>query len=229
MAKKRVKYKLLSYSLDINTHGYDGRKPFTISKSKSISRGDSCNTFFLNLPNHLGTHIDCPNHFYDSGKKVAQYEIEDFIFLRPVILDCLKSDNELVSEIDIKKNYQKLRKADILLLRTGFYKFKKSSKYSIRNPGIAPEAAKFIREFLGNIRCVGIDTVSVSPYQNRILGRETHKIFFKNNFKSEPIRLIEDMNLSEEMRNLKKIYVFPLLINDIDSSPCTVLGVLGKD
>ncbi|MFC1623860.1 cyclase family protein [Candidatus Omnitrophota bacterium] len=225
----RVRYKWLSYPLDINTYGYGGKKPFTISKSKSISGGDPCNTFILNLPNHIGTHMDCPNHFYNSGKKSYQYKIEDFIFLRPVILECLKSDNELISETDIRKSYKKLRKADVLLLRTGFYKFRRSSRYGIRNPGIAPEAAKFIREFLGNIRCVGIDTVSVSPYQNRMLGRETHKIFFKNNFKNEPIRLIEDMDLSGEMHKLKKVYVFPLLINDIDSSPCTVLGVLGKD
>ena len=228
MRKTKNKYRLLSYDLTADTFAYGGQQPFKIKKSKSISNKDSCNTFILDLPNHMGTHIDCPNHFYNSGKMLQDYNIKDFIFLRPVVLECPKSASELVSEDDVKRNYGRLKRADALLLKTGFCRYRGSYKYSIKNPGIAPEAAEFIRRHLGNIKCVGIDTISVSPYQNRRLGRETHRIFFKDNFENEPVRLIEDMDLSGRLYNLKEVYVFPLFVKGIDSSPCAVVGILGK-
>ncbi len=224
----KIKYKLLSYPLSADTYGYGGKKSISIKKDRSVSKGDSCNTFILRLSSHSGTHIDCPNHFYNSGKKIYEYKVENFIFSRPVVLDCPKSANELVSENDIKSNYKRLKCADLMLLRTGFYKYRTTYKYGTENPGIATEAADFIRRSFSNIKCIGIDTISVSPYQNRELGRETHRILLKDSFRSEPLRLIEDMDLSGRLDRLKKVYVFPLFAKGLDSSPCTVLGVLGK-
>ena len=224
-----IRYRLLSYPLTRDTQEYGGKRTVRIKKDKNILKGDSCNTFTLNMPNHIGTHIDCPSHFFESGRKVSQYEIEEFIFSRPFVMDCPKKENELVTAEDIEKMVNKLKNKDILICRTGFYKYRKKDRYALENPGIAPEAAEFIRRKLGNIKCVGIDAISVSPYQNRQLGRETHKIFFKDTFKkSKPIRLIEDMNLSGKLDDLKEVHVFPLLMRSIDSSPCSVLGILGK-
>lgn len=224
----KIQYKLLSYALGANTHGYGGEKPIGIKQNKAISKGDSCNTFILNFPNHIGTHIDCPNHFFNSGRKIAEYKIKDFIFLRPVLIDCPKLANELVTNLDIERNIKRLRRADIVLFRTGFYRYRGESKYSTENPGISPEAAFFLRRNLQNIRCVGIDAISVSPYQNRGLGRKTHAIFFKNIFKSRPPCLIEDMNLSGRLDNLKAVCVAPLFIKGVDSAPCTVFGILRR-
>lgn len=222
----KTQYRLLSYTLGANTYGYGGERLLGIEQDREISKGDSCNTFIMNLPNHIGTHLECPNHFYNSGKKIYEYKMKDFIFSKPITLNCPKSPNELVSEDDIKKDYKRLKEADLLLLRTGFFRYRKTYKYGTENPGVAPEAARFIRKYLNNIKCVGIDTVSVSPYKNRELGRKTHRIFFKNNLKNEPVCLIEGMNLSGRLDNLKKVHVFPLFISDIDSSPCVALGIL---
>lgn len=228
MRKIEYKYILLSYPLAIDTYGYGGKKVFTRKKNKSISKGNSCNTYALSLSNHAGTHIDCPNHFYNSGKKVSEYKIEDFIFSKPVLLYCAKSTNELITEEDIKRNFKRLKTADMALFRTGFYRYRGESEYSAENPGISPEAAMFIRINLGNIRCIGIDAISVSPYKNRESGRKTHAIFFKDTFKNKPPCLIEDMNLSGRLDSLKAVYAIPLLAKDIDSAPCTVFGVLRK-
>jgi len=228
MRKIKNSYKLLSYGLTADTFAYGGKKPLRIRKSRSVYDGDTCNTFVLDLPNHIGTHVDCPNHFYNSGKKIHDYPARDFIFSRPVVLNYPKLSNELISESDIKRNYKKLKQADMLILKTGFYKYKNTRKYSTENPGIAPGAAEFIRRYLGGIKCVGIDAVSISPYHNRELGRETHRIFFRDNFKNQPVRLIEDMNLAGKLDNLKEVHVFPLFIKGLDSSPCTVLGILKR-
>lgn len=225
MIKKEKQYKLLSYPLSVDTYGYGGEKPLRVIKDKAISKGDSCNTFVLIFPNHLGTHIDCPNHFFTSGKKVSQYKIGGFIFYNPVILDCPKQENELITLDDIRDNLKKLKEKDILLLRTGFYRYRPSMKYARNNPGINPEAAIFIRKNLTNIKCVGVDSISVSPYGNRKIGRETHRIFLqKHLFGGQPVCIIEDMDLSGNLIGLKKVFVVPLFIEGVDSAPCTVFG-----
>ncbi len=225
MGKMEHKYRLLSYPLTIDTDGYGGKRIFTVNKDKSISKGDSCNTYTLNLSNHAGTHIDCPNHFFASGKKLSQYKIEDFIFSKPAILDCPKQENELITLDDIRGNLKELKGKDILLLRTGFYKCRSSVKYAIKNPGVDPEAARFIRKNLTSVRCVGVDSISISPYGNRKIGRETHRIFLqKHSFEGQPVCIIEDMNLSENLADLKKVFVVPLFIKGVDRAPCTVFA-----
>ena len=225
MIKKEKQYKLLSYPLSVDTYGYGGEKSLRIKKDKLISKGDSCNTSVLIFPNHLGTHIDCPNHFFTSGKKLSQYKIEEFIFSKPAILDCPKQENELITLDDIRGNLKKLKEKDILLLRTGFYRYRSSLKYAMKNPGIGPEAARFIRKNLTNVRCIGVDSISVSPYGNRKIGRETHRIFLqKRSFEGQPVCIIEDMDLSGNLMGLKKVFVAPLFIKGVDSAPCTVFG-----
>ena len=218
---KKSKYRLLSYPVSVDAYSYGGRKPFNIRQLRSISKGDSCNTFMINMPNHAGTHIDCPNHFFTSGKRLSQYKFHDFIFYNPAVLDCPKKKNELVTIDDIEKNLKKLKGKDVLFLRTGFYKFRADLKYARENPGISPEAALFIRKRLGNIRCIGIDTISVSPYADRELGRRTHKIFLQG---SRSVRIIEDMDLSSNLKGIKSKFVVPLFINGIVSAPCTVVA-----
>ncbi|MFA4991123.1 MAG: cyclase family protein [Candidatus Omnitrophota bacterium] len=221
-------YRMLSYALDVDTPMYGGGHGVRIKASKRISSGDSCNMSIVRLSNHAGTHVDCPNHFYDSGKKISGYKIRDFVFKRPFVLDCQKSPNGLVSAEDIERRVKGLRGADILLLRTGFHRHRGTRKYSAQNPGISPEAAVYIRRNLRGLKCVGIDTISVSPYGNRALGRETHRVFFKKGFRGEPVRLIEDMDLSGRMDGLKEVHVFPLFMKDVDSSPCAVMGIFEK-
>ena len=218
---KKSKYRLLSYPVSVDTYSYGGKRPFNIKQLRSISKGDSCNTFIMNMPNHVGTHIDCPNHFFDSGKRLSQYKFKDFVFYNPATLDCSKKKNELVTINDIKKNLKTLKGKDILFLRTGFYRFRADLKYARQNPGISPEAALFIRKRVSNIRCIGIDSVSVSPYSNRELGRRTHEIFLQG---SKPVRIIEDMDLSGSLKGIKKVFVVPLFIKGVDSAPCTVLA-----
>ena len=38
--------------------------------------------------------------------------------------------------------------------------------------------------------------------------------------------LIEHMDLSTDLQNLKEVWVAPLLIEGVDSAPCTVVGII---
>lgn len=217
------KYKLLSYPLSEKTPMYGNNNHVKIKEDKQIKKADSCNTYLISMSNHSGTHIDAPKHFIDSGKCLFEYNINELIFNCPQIVDFPKKENELVLPEDLKGIK---KKCDILLIRTGFYRFRGNKKYWTHNPGIAPETAEWLRKNKPYLRAVGIDTISVSPFQNRDAGRQAHQIFLNQKmFTGSPILLIEDMNLSDSLIGLAQVMVVPLFIEGIDSMACTVVGI----
>jgi len=71
---------------------------------------------------------------------------------------------------------------------------------------------------------VGIDWISISSYQNRLVGRNAHRAFLDPKGRNSPIAIIEDMDLSGNLSKLKQLFVFPLRLKSLDSAPCTAIG-----
>jgi len=70
---------------------------------------------------------------------------------------------------------------------------------------------------------IGFDSISVSSFANRMLGREAHKAFLNP---EKPILLLEDMDLREVNKNtnFKEIIVAPMRIAKCDGLPCTIFA-----
>lgn len=190
---------------------------------KSIRRGDSCNINKANLNSHIGTHIDCPAHFFINGKNASQYPADYWIFNHPFIIQKdLKEDGIVTQEefFSVPKN------TDMIIFKSNFQKFRKQPKYSIHNPGISEKAAVWLRKNRPNVKILGIDFISISPFQDRELGRKSHKAFLNPNSKSKPILILEDMDLSplNNKTKLSMVWVFPLRVDSWDSAPCTIIG-----
>jgi len=218
---KKSIYKLLSYPLNENTPLYGDTDPLKIKPVRQIKSGDSCNTALVTFSNHMGTHVDAPKHFFDSGRSISEHSINELIFDLPFILDCPKKDGEMIEPDDLMA----IERCDLLLIRTGFHKFRKNKIYRTQNPGISEKAAHYIRHKHPCIKAVGIDTISISSYQNREEGRKAHRMFLKNDdFSGCPLILIEDMDLNADLRKLSRVFVVPLFIEGVDSVPCTIIG-----
>jgi arylformamidase len=69
-----------------------------------MSHGDNYNTYLLTLENHCGTHVDAPAHFLEGGRKISEYQPDELLFRNPIILDCLKTLENLLA----LKMYQEL-------------------------------------------------------------------------------------------------------------------------
>lgn len=196
-----------------------------ITKYSSIEDGDSSNSTILTLHSHTGTHIDFPKHFFDEGCCLSDYQAEDFEFCHPVLIDIPKGSGELIEKSDIEPFYTKMGKADLLLIKTGFHKFREQELYKTHNPGIHSAVIQYIRKYFKNMRAIGVDIVSVSSYQNREEGRKAHKEAFRNDKQfGKPLLLIEDLNLNGDLRGINRVLVFPLFIPHLDAAPCTVVG-----
>ena len=85
------------------------------------------------------------------------------------------------------------------------------------------EIAFYLKAFFPKIRVLGFDSISVSSFQNRIIGREAHKAFLDP---KNPILLLEDMDLTNVDKNtkFKRVIIAPLRISKCDGLPCTVIG-----
>jgi len=217
-----MKYKYLSHILNTVTPTYGGGNCIDIKIYKSIANKDSANMYRLSLINHCGTHIDAPNHFFDDGKKACDYLAGSWIFKSPQIIKVNLAPSEVLTCGDWCKKIN--RNSDILLFLSGWSKFRKKKKYILHNPGIHPEVGLYLRKNLSKVRAVGIDWISISSYDNRQLGREAHRAFLDPDGANKPVLIVEDMNLPLNLSSLREVFVFPMLVSQVDSVPCTTIG-----
>jgi arylformamidase len=227
-----VKHILLSYYIDNNSPYYIGTTKPSITPNNEINGGDDYNTYILRVENHCGTHVDAPKHFIDSGKGISDFNIMELTFEHPLILEFKKGPGELITLDDFSKI--DLNEFDCILFKTGFgkYRDKDLNKYLTQNPGISPETVQWLRKTYKNIKCLGIDCISISRYNDDELAEKTHMTAFKEDKNyGDPLLLVEDMKLHElssESGTIKSVIVVPWQIKGIDSAPCMVIANLNR-
>ncbi len=146
--------------------------PFTY-KSIATLKDNGVFSGAYSTPEHLGTHIDAPNHFEDNQPSVDELRLETLIGPASVIniSDKVKNNADykltVADIIDWEERNGRIRKRSIILLNTGWssrwndydkYKNVDGSK-KLHFPGYSSAAAEFLVE-KRNINGIGIDTLS---------------------------------------------------------------------
>lgn len=208
----KSRHVFLSYALDVSTPVYGNKDSLEILQNK------------ISMSAHMGTHIDFPSHFFEGAPSVDEYSADFFIFTKPLVVE-IKPENKIIKdELISLLSGVKDDGFDILLAKTRGGNSRGEDEYALSGYGFAPEVAIFLREKYPKIRVFGFDTISISSFSDRELGRTAHRAFLDP---ANPILLLEDMDLREIGDNgLKKIIVSPLRISGFDGAPCTVIGEL---
>ncbi|MBF7082775.1 cyclase family protein [Desulfallas sp. Bu1-1] len=220
-------YKLLSYPMSKRMPLFANNPQMKIWPESSMENGDPYEQFFIETVNHNGTHIDAPRHFNPRGARIAELPIENFVFHHPVVIDLPKGKGELIKAADLEPLADSIANADLLLIRTGFGKIRDYDPhvYGNENPGFHPSAAEFFLENLPVLKAIGMDFPSATSALHISEGIAFHQIILgKNATDGRAILLIEDVNLNQDLSGLRRVYALPLLIEGIDSAPCTILG-----
>lgn len=212
----------LSHLLSNNTPLYGGANDLHIHTNTKIQAGDTANSLMLSFPNHSGTHVDVPYHFFSDGKKLTDYPPAFWIFNKILYIDVPGEDGYLITYEDVKGKIGD--DTDLLLLRTGYEKYRNEERYWQRNPGLSVDLAFALRLNHSHIRAVGIDVISITSPPYREEGRKAHREFLGSQHKSDPIVLIEDMSLKNYIDDISRVIVLPLMIENSDGAPCTVLA-----
>ena len=211
----------LSHILDENTPLYGGGRGIGFETGKSIAGRDSCNTSLLSFSSHTGSHVDVPRHFIDGGREINDYVPADWLFTAPLLLDVPSKPGNIIGINDLPKVDSSDSQIDLLLIRTSLEKLRGKELYWKEGCGYAPELAGYLCVNYPSLRAIGLDTISLTSYRNRELGREAHCAFLSRN-----IRIFEDLRLShiKSVNSLTKVIALPLRIAEGDGAPCTILG-----
>ena len=212
----------LSHPLSPETPAYGGGEGMRIEPITQIAAGDTANTSRYVLPNHLGTHVDAPRHFFGSGPSLTDYPPEFWVFENPLLVDVPGDDGYLIGPKDVEEAISS--EIDLLLLRTGYEKFRGESRYWEQNPGVGPELGIWLREMFPNARAIGMDVISVTSRHHRHEGRIAHRALLDPNRSGSPVLPVEDMGLAHVVGPLGRVIIAPLRVWATDGGPCTVIG-----
>jgi len=218
----QVKY--LSHPLSSNTPSYGNRDQVILKPKSSIAEGDTSNTTDFRLTNnHIGTHIDVPRHFYDEGSTITDISPDQFLFFIITLIDipCKKGRLIEVSDIiseDISAD------TELLLIRTGFENYRIEDVYWNGYPGISEDTCEYLRKEFENLRAVGFDFISLTSPLFKEQGKKAH-LSLLNEKDGRPILIIEDMKLSKLTNTPSQVIVAPLLMDQGNGGPVTVLAL----
>jgi len=223
----------LNHILTKSTPQYANTGIIEFEKSRSINDGDTSNNTNLKFSGHTGTHIDAPLHFDRHGKGLDVFRSDFWFCNHPFLIEYEATAAEVLTLSKLEKYLLKIpQETDFLLIKTGFEKHRSSgsdSKYIFNGPGIAPDVGIWLRNHLA-IKIIGFDFISLTNFKNRKLGREAHRSFLLTDKKlldkvvSEPILIVEDMHLSELNECPVNVCVIPLLYQNADGAPVTVIA-----
>jgi len=214
----------LSHITSENTPAYGGGSGFKIHKEKQTLNGDSCNTVSFEMSNHIGSHVDAPNHFIHSGKTVDDYYPEDWMFFKPLVIDIELSVDRLININKLEVSLpSEIVDADFVIVNTGIGKFRDTDEFWKNSPIFSPELCDYLISRFPSFKALGMDAISLSSMNDRVLGRVAHKEFL-----GKGIRIFEDLNLSEfsKSQSLRKVIALPFRFKNADGSPVTVIGLL---
>ena len=137
---------------------YEGDPLVKIESVKTIADGSNANVSNLCLGAHTGTHVDAPNHFIDSTRRVEDLDVEKLI-----------GSCRVIAVDDAVDGIGPEHLGDLTGVERVVFKTRNSAFWSTPEDGfrtdfafIAPEAAKVLAD--AGIKLVGIDYLSVEKF-----------------------------------------------------------------
>jgi kynurenine formamidase len=191
-----------------------------------ISRGEPFNVYNVSVMNHFSTHFDAPKHYSDTKPKVTELPLETFISECPLLLDIPKSYNEFITAEELAPHSDKLKDADMLMIRTGFCRKRDTEPelYATDNPTLSSDACRYIMDNF-RFKIVALDYISLTNSHNTDDGNLSHK-YFLGHFHDHFTCIIEDAYFEELVgKTIRRVYSFPLLVGmGVDSGPVTIIA-----
>ena len=171
----RAKVVDLTYTINDKTPFWPGPKyePFRLKTIATLEKDGVLSKVF-SMPEHLGTHIDAPNHFAKKQPSVDQIRTAD-LFAPGVMIDittkCEQNADTMLTLADIRaweKKHGPIPAGAIVFLKTGWARhWRNVARFQNRDvrgklhfPGFSPESARFL---IGRrkVKAIGIDTLSI--------------------------------------------------------------------
>ncbi len=171
----------------------------------------------VTMSSHVGTHIEFPYHHLKEGQDAASFPVEKLIGEAAVVDFSHKKSGEAINLDELRAYEHKIKKEDILLVRTDCDKFWRTKQWE-DCPFITTQGIRWLIEEK-QIRCLGTDAVGLevpgTDYQ------PNHQLLFNNGIPM--VESITNLRLLTKERFL--IFILPLGIEGLDSSPVRIIAI----
>ncbi|KIJ66057.1 hypothetical protein HYDPIDRAFT_72307, partial [Hydnomerulius pinastri MD-312] len=195
----------------------------------------------VTLSTHTGTHIDAPFHFFPSGQKLHEIELERFVG-RAVVLNVtqLAKERMKIEWEDLASCGANMAgclsqigpraegKADIVLLRTGWDVHWGTPTY-FAHPYFSREVAEKLRDM--GVKVVGVDVLSpdetpMDEHTETKDGWGMHEVLLGNDVLiCENLRGLQSLEGGKVLKNGKVwVSMVPLSIHGADGAPVRAYG-----
>ncbi len=199
----------LTIPFSVQTPQWANYIPLTVNYTKRVGGqhfGMGRNGSICNASIHLATHMDGEKHFWPAGRSIGQVPLNEWVG-PGVIADIshLVSDSSVYTPQMIESVVE-VRSGDILITKTGWYKYGWISpdsdefRYMIRHPGPSPDFAQWCVD--KKIKWLGVDAVSQDHPMNTI-----QRLWHPKTFAEANAKLKRDFGKDwDEMFPLDKFY-----------------------
>jgi len=199
----------LTIPFSVQTPQWANYVPLTVTYTKRVGGqnfGLGRNGSICNASIHLATHMDGEKHFWPAGRTIGEVPLE-YWFGPGAIADIshLVSDSSVYTP-EMIESVVDVREGDILILKTGWYKYGWISpdsdefRYMIKHPGPSPDFSDWCVE--KKIKWLGIDAVSQDHPMNTI-----QRLWHPKTFEEAERKLLADFGKDwDEMFPLDKYY-----------------------
>ena len=183
--------------------------PLSITFTKRVGGqffGMGRNGSICNASIHLASHMDGEKHFYPNGRAIGEVPLDDWI--GPGVIADISHlvSNSSVYTPKMIQDVVDIQKGDILIIKTGWYKYGWLSgesdefRYMVKHPGPSPDFSQWCVDM--QIKWIGVDAVSADHPMNTIM-----RIWHPKTFEEANRKLMEDFGKDwDEMYPLDKYY-----------------------
>jgi arylformamidase len=184
-----------------------------LERTSMIEAGDNANVSQMKVSVHTGTHVDAPYHFVSNGRTVEDLQL-NHLTGRAYVLH-LPEINLITAEILDNADIPTRSKRVLFKTDNSNYWRQKEHKFHIDYVGLSADGAEYLVN--RGIKLVGIDYLSIAPYQET---KRTHEILLQAG-----VIIVEGLDLSEVSQGRYALYCLPLKLAGSDGAPARVILV----
>jgi arylformamidase len=171
----------------------------------------------LIMSTHLGTHLDAPFHFFDTGRTVEQVDPGRGFGPAWVLDFSRKKAREEITREELRQHERKLTRGARIIIRTGWDAVFPEDRYFTDYPGLPPESCTYLAE--RGIACIALDTPSVYAVDY---------VAVHHALLGAGILIVEGLTRLAELKSERVFFsALPLRIRGRDGSPCRAIAVDG--
>lgn len=205
----------ISLTIAPNMPVWPGDPKVVLKRVSKISEGANANVSRLELSVHTGTHLDAPNHFLDQDQTTVEQLPLNILTGRAYVLH-LPDEVDLITRT-ILENIGIPARTRRLLIRTrnSIAWARQEKEFNESFVGVDASGAEYLVE--RGIRLVGVDYLSVAPFQD---SRPTHEILLGSG-----IVVVEGLDLSQVPQGRYTLYCLPLKLLGAEGAPARAVLV----